>query len=766
MSGCSSLQTGFQEENLVCKRHPSTVGGGSGQSSDCEPDLPMRTDALIRGLDIILEHHECPMSVRLLCDQQIRAYLDPSVSESAWLKSTKYLLTYPLAKYLKRELPEAPTSGPFEPRGRFRAWFNCRLMAFNRRNTHLWSSWFQGKRATLPLSDITVKETYDKHFATLTKEDKGDPETIKKIFDDPTFSRLLTDTTQKISAFLDRCSPFEELSASSSASFEQTRGSGGQQAELRARVGIVSEMMWGTHLERMVWKPFAHGRVRETNCTVEVRGHDGRHLWQHIRALTSTWNVDTPLSCTIQAVLEPNKVRVISKGESIPYYSMRPLQKAMHTALRDVPCFRLIGRPFSATDIEDLRQNAETSWKWFSIDFSGATDGLSWKYSGAIFRCIISQLPIHQFEMAMRVLGPHKLYYPTQNGEKEYRGVQRNGQLMGSVLSFPILCLANLGTYLASTQDLHQGWTDAERLASVLVNGDDMVFPAPEELWEPHVALCKRVGLEMSVGKAYVHHTYLNINSVAVHAPLAQPQVHPWRIDYLNVGLALGRHKVQNRESALGTASCDDRKPEGYTCNINTILDGCLPGRQAQMLRWILREKLDVIQRESMANDGVLRTRIGDRYEQVYAEGLPFEARARTEEYCRRGTYSGIRNLFLPIQIGGMGVIPPADWRFVVFKQHVIFAHQAMISNSAKMAVQLPLPGYEPSSIDSDVNEPWIKTSPEAAENPDGIRRRTRQFQILGRLCRSSTKLKQQRLFVKTISTLVRWDPSPNSWTR
>lgn len=718
----------------VCKRHPGDVAGGAcRQSLDAAPALPDRTVALVRGLDLVLEHHECPIHIRACLDHQVHAYLDSSISESVWLKKCKHLLTYPLAKYLRNELPPKPDDGSFEPSGPLRSWMKCRMTAFCRRNTHLWYSWFQAKRATLPLSDVTIEETYQKHYATLSKEDKGDDQVIKEIFEDPTFSRVLADITKDISTNLSRGSPFEELGASSSACFEQTRGSGGQLAELRARTGIDSQLMWGTQLERMEWRTYVHGRVRESNVTMEVRGHDGRELWRHIRGLTSSWNIDQPISCTIQAVLEPNKVRVISKGEAIPYYSMRPLQKAMHTSMREMPCFRLIGRPFSATDIIDLRSKAQSDWNWFSIDYSAATDGLSWKYSGAIFRCIISQLPLHQFELAMKVLGPHNLYYPTRDGGKEFRGVQKNGQLMGSVLSFPILCLANLGVYLRATRELQQGWTDDQRLAHVLVNGDDMVYAAPKSLWEEHVSLGRRVGLEMSIGKAYIHREYLNINSVSVHCPIDKKDVSPWRIDYLNVGLAFGQHKVQNRENGgeIGVASCDERKPEGYVVNMNTILDGCLPGRQSTMLKWMLRTQLDKIQDE-----------------------------------CRlsRTADLGNRNLFLPVQIGGMGVLPPCGWRFAISKNDCTRAFQALLSHSAAASLQLPLPGYELLTVDLDVNEPWVRLKAEGAE--EMTRRQRREFNDISAASRSSTLQKSDRAFVRGIVTIERYALARSVWTR
>jgi len=737
----------------VCKRQCGDVSASVGSgSSEPAVTVPMRTVALVRGIDLVLEHHEVPVDIRACFDQQIHAYLDSSVSESVWLKKCKFLLTYPLAKYLRNELPPKPDDGSFEPSGSLRQWMKAR-MSFNRRNTHLWYSWFQAKRATLPLSDDLIEETYQKHFATLSKEDKGVNEIIDQIFADKTFSRTLSRVTDGITAILSRSSPFEELGASSSACFEQTRGSGGQLYELRARTGIVSQLLWGTQLERMEWRPYVHGRVRETNVTMEVRGHDGRHLWQTLEGISKSVDRNDFLSCTIQAVLEPNKVRVISKGEAVPYYNMRPLQKAMHSAMREMPCFRLIGRPFSATDIIDLTTGFEReaqprqNWKWFSIDYSAATDGLSWKYSSEIFRRILSSLPFELKDRAMQVLGPHKLYYPTRDGKREFKGVQKNGQLMGSVLSFPVLCLANLGVYLLNTQELQQGWTDEQRLNHVLVNGDDMVYAAPDSLWKEHVDLGKRVGLEMSVGKAYKHSTYLNINSVSVHCPLNNDKERhrPWRIDYLNVGLAFGQHKVQERSnSRLEAASCDDRKPEGYVCNINTVLDGCLPGRQERMLDWILRNKREVIAEECRVFKDI--------------PGI-------------------VRNLFLPVQIGGMGVLKPKmetnrrlfpktgnGLMFAVKKADSMRALAALYSHSAKASLDYVLPGYELLTVDLDVNEPWIKRCSDLAEGESSYIRRLQRD--LSSASRSNTYLKSDRHLVRSIATVIRYADVPRAWTR
>jgi hypothetical protein len=384
----------------------------------------------------------------------------------------------------------------------------------------------------------------------------------------------------------------------------------------------------------------------------------------------SKYDTTRVLNCAIQAVLEPNKVRVISKGESLPYYSCKPLQKALHGAMREMAPFRLIGRPFCPTDMCDLQRKAEKTDKWFSIDYSAATDGLSWKYSGMIFRYLISDLPKHQQEVALQVLGPHNLYYPKKDGRKGYelKGVMQNGQLMGSILSFPILCLANLGTYLLTTRESQREWTYEERLNHVLVNGDDMVYAADESLWEKHVSIARKVGLEMSVGKAYVHETYANINSTSVHLNLTKEGSarDPYQINYLNAGLFFGQHKVQGSTEKMELAR-DHHSPDpssGLVVNINTLLSGSLQkeGKEVELLKEFLSVHGPEIAKECLM-------------------------------WVKHRSYT--RNLFIPISLGGMGVVPPMGWKYKISKLDLRLALTSIQSNCCPIDSQLPLRGFE-----------------------------------------------------------------------
>jgi len=277
----------------------------------------------------------------------------------------------------------------------------------------------------------------------------------------------------------------------------------------------------------------------------------------------------------IQGILEPLKVRVISKGPAVPYYAVKSVQKAMNKAIRGISCFSLTGKTFDVTSLIPLMEKAEPGFEWASVDYSGATDNLSWKYSGPIFERIIHHLPREIKGICRLVLGMHELHYPPGtdflackthgsvvdhecDGHDEcydcrmegdpLSGMQTSGQLMGSPLSFPVLCLANIGVYLRNCQDFQVGWSDEERLGHVLVNGDDMIYACPPRSWATHIEIARRVGLEMSPGKSYLHSTYGNINSAAFHYPIGRANATPERIPFLNMGLFVGQHKVADAE--------------------------------------------------------------------------------------------------------------------------------------------------------------------------------------------------------------------------
>jgi len=234
-----------------------------------------------------------------------------------------------------------------------------------------------------------------------------------------------------------------------------------------------------------------------------------------------------------------------------------------------------------------------------------------------------------------------------------------------------------------------------------------MVYAAPLELWQRHIKIGNEVGLEMSVGKAYHHRAYLNVNSTSIHFDLRDPiplgimpsgdlfdtprtdSVSPWQINFLNVGLFFGQHKVQGRageqdESPSGGGDLAASHHEDVSCveNINSVLAGSLPDRQCDLLRRFLNYNKENVQKQT---------------------GRLFNVDGQKSLRSR--------NLFLPVQAGGFGVIAPLGWRFKISYNDRVVATEKILSCSAMKSFGRPLPGYELESIpDSFETKPWKRT--------------------------------------------------------
>lgn len=691
--------------------------------SDAVIGITDRTEAVVRGINLILAHHGAYAKILEQLKGQLHAYLDTSKDESVWFKKAKYFLCYPLAKFLRNELPPAPDGEVFRPTGALRYWMKSRLVAFNRKNCHLWYSWLQAKRCALAVSDDLVQDAYKKHYNTLTKADPGLTEEgareIDKIFANPVFQDVLKLIGQKVSKAFNE--EFDDRTPSTSACFENTRSSGGQYGGLMNiiesdlsqslkqqsrtvthikvtdplgklvnadREDTIFQTIGELELVRMCERTIVRGN-NSRSLVVSRYEYPGRHRWGKLVEVSESRLCSNPawLNATIQAVLEPLKIRIISKGPALEYYEMKPLQKVLHTAMRDMNCFRLLGRTICPTDLLDLLPDwVHPASKWLSIDYSAATDGLSSEFGLRILDKLLIGVHPETRARAGKVLGPHQLWYPERKdgkwGKPRLEGCQSNGQLMGGILSFPILCLANLGVYLHTVRA-----KSSDALGRVLVNGDDMLYIGTDVDWIRHIKVARRVGLEMSVGKAYAHSAYANINSTSFVFDLkGEKNRTPWQINYLNAGLIFGQHKVQQRTA--GTAESHHEFTGGIVANIQTILDGCLPGTQKEMLAHILRSRRDEVVEE---------------------------CKGTILERGRARTFS--RNLFLPIDFGGMGVQAPVGWKYAVKKIDRRVAWT--LKSRAPPLSNLPLPGFELTS-EVDVIPPWIKKVP--AVHPYEIR--------------------------------------------
>jgi len=653
-----------------------------------------RFDSLWRGLDLILRHHGVPLDVLDNAEVQIRKYLTHN-SESTFLSRAKYLLALFMAVYTHSELPPSPDVA-YAATGIWKRWIRTR-MAVSVKNTHLWYSWFQAKRCAETLSEEMILLTYKKHRIAMGKPDPISDSTKDRVMAE--LKPLLRELNRKLLqvyrdtdwSVWDEAEDCEEARhvASLRACYEASRARGGQMGALKDL--LYSDKLNGSKLEdreefhnhvvdHVVVQPVTMDKVvRPFSFTPVAMCPAGEAEWAD--AIVAQADEDLSkgaLKATIQAVLEPLKVRVISKGNAAPYYLAKLFQKKLHGIMRGYPFFRLIGRRLCPTDLIDLREKSILGGTgplgWASIDFAAATDNLSASLSKCIMDALTEGFPVWWKDLLLQCLAPHYCEYPPIHvfggGVETVESIQQaNGQLMGSIVSFLVLNLANAGVTLASTaQEDPRDWYS--RLSGVLLNGDDNVFAARKSVYDTFSRWAGACGLEMSVGKAYWHPTIVNINSTCFHYNLVDRTSTPKRVSYLNTGLFFGKGKVMGKTD-------DEVNPRTMTSVINEVVDGARAGKQCDILK---------------------------QYLALHSDQIADECRGK--------------NLFIPIELGGLGISMPYGWKTEVTQAQQTLAGFLLASNP-----NLWKTGFGP-SISREVEDrppeldvPWVAPILERSTN-------------------------------------------------
>ncbi len=203
---------------------------------------------------------------------------------------------------------------------------------------------------------------------------------------------------------------------------------------------------------------------------------------------------------------EPLKVRTITKGPALPYWFLLPVQKFLWSSLLRHPVFCLIGEPISKENLNGMLQFVKTKdEKWLSGDYSAATDNLAkWLIEKCWSKiCSRTGIPDPLYELGLKGLTGHKLKY--DEGVVE----QQNGQLMGSPLSFPLLCLCNAAicslAFDKNRRNFHK--------LPMRINGDDCVMSYTEEEKRRWSEYANFIGMSPSPGKCYFAEDWLQMNS-------------------------------------------------------------------------------------------------------------------------------------------------------------------------------------------------------------------------------------------------------------
>jgi len=445
----------------------------------------------------------------------------------------KYWKDYPLASCLANPLPVVPLGWDYKPDEPL---FTGKLASFWRRLCHplpdgpvaasLFRACFsiaQSKKGFHPVPESFVTAAYLKHANILSKPPPGkfDPVDLRKF----------------LNSFLRNFEPKNLLrqvgttEATNNASNVHTRKMGGNRSDVVTQFADVLNAP-SDGLVRML--PSDSGIVTERG-TLPPTTSEWEYMLSRpidyryetlpgdvIHEIPDEWK-DRPFAM-VRGITEPLKVRTITSMIALSTYASKPLQKALWHYLRKFPCFALIGEPFHEGMVTDLLEKhlalhgPDSEWDFVSGDYSSATDLLDIDATKLVLETVIDKCSEED-----AVLEPHYraiiheqvLVYPEDTAPPT---LQTNGQLMGSIPSFPFLCILNLYTFFKSltpaVQDLLLKGKLSWKSLPVLINGDDILFRASIEQYERWAYESARLGFELSLGKNFVHKRFFTVNSL------------------------------------------------------------------------------------------------------------------------------------------------------------------------------------------------------------------------------------------------------------
>lgn len=436
-------------------------------------------------------------------------------------------------------MPGGLRRNPLGFRGRIKQFLKNRINSKSPRNLRLWWGYLHGiKRGCAPLEHVHIREALEAHRAALSEPAPDVDEDLMGIYEDY-FERFYA-------RFKSPTFRFHE--ASSGSSLRSKRSEGGSYGLIRDSLILgylrPDRLTSGELLSLAVGGDYFLGLVELTiGEPIELRGFPLPSVEEVLKL-----GRETPVAVRVAPLVEPLKVRIISAGNAPNYYYSRSYQKHLWGYLQTKPQFSLTGCPLVQGALHDTltreRALGEDLFSgeigWVSGDYTAATDHLNLNFTRACFEESLAHCPSLSLEemTALRaVIYEQELQYPPKYGLDH--ALQQDGQLMGSVLSFPILCIINLVCYWRALE-LHTGRTFAPHELPCLINGDDILFRADQAFYEVWQEVVKEVGFTLSVGKNYWHRKHFTVNSL-LFTQKTDPdgRVSFAETPYLNTGLLI-----------------------------------------------------------------------------------------------------------------------------------------------------------------------------------------------------------------------------------
>jgi hypothetical protein len=278
-------------------------------------------------------------------------------------------------------------------------------------------------------------------------------------------------------------------------------------------------------------------------------------------------------------ILEPLKVRTVTCGPEFSYWLLMDVQKFMWRVCKSHPTFELIGTTITSDVVDSL-----LSWptgSFLSGDYSRATDCLRKCLSDAAWDkiCDVTGIPEWLRALGRQCLTEHTMYPhrdPIKSSTPDFyealAGIgekQENGQLMGSPLSFPILCIVNAAICRMSFEKKSRKMS--LRKLPIKINGDDcgMRYMESEKTrWEKYA---DAAGLTPSPGKCYFSDEFIQLNSELFFLKNGRfVNVPFWRFGLTKIKASKGdEERTYAALGSLATKFVFGRYPDNYSTGLS-----------------------------------------------------------------------------------------------------------------------------------------------------------------------------------------------------
>jgi hypothetical protein len=297
---------------------------------------------------------------------------------------------------------------------------------------------------------------------------------------------------------------------------------------------------------------------------------------------------------------EPLKIRVISKGPPFLYTALRPIWKFIHNILRRKKTFRFIGTPDTEEGMLDaLGRLLREDEVYVSGDYKGATNNLKSWASEVVAEELALCLGLSKVETELFLRGLTGHVFDTKDGMKK----QTMGQLMGSIVSFPILCIINAAMCRWAIEITDQS---ERRLAdcAMVINGDDVAMRGKRALYDHWKLLTSIVGLTESVGKTYVSKSFVIINSNCyrrvsepIEVGVKKRPSFLQNVKYVNLGLVSGRKRSEaDQKDDLGSkVSLFDSRLGSVGSRANDLFESTPPDLRDEVMEMFLTKNKDAL---------------------------------------------------------------------------------------------------------------------------------------------------------------------------